>query len=116
MTNAMNKHEDAMTQCCAECGKEGGASLKVCKSCMLVIDDSSGIATLIVREIIGRRIKSNANNVLPSYVTRLSSMTHRPRKTILHLLPTNASKINMLYITSTRDHNVSTHLRFCDCK
>ena len=27
---------DATTHCCAECGKEGGASLKTCKSCMLV--------------------------------------------------------------------------------
>jgi len=25
-----------MTNCCADCGEEGGASLKACKSCMLV--------------------------------------------------------------------------------
>jgi hypothetical protein len=25
-----------ITACCAECGKEGGVSLKVCKSCKLV--------------------------------------------------------------------------------
>jgi hypothetical protein len=30
----MDNH-DATTHCCAECGKEGGASLKACKSCMV---------------------------------------------------------------------------------
>jgi hypothetical protein len=29
-------HEDATAHCCAQCGEEGGASLKVCKSCMSV--------------------------------------------------------------------------------
>ena len=34
----VNNRDDAMTHCCAECGNQGGgvASLKVCKSCMLV--------------------------------------------------------------------------------
>ena len=32
----MNDHEDATVQCCAECGEEGGVSLKTCKSCMSV--------------------------------------------------------------------------------
>ena len=27
---------DATVRCCAECGEEGGASLKTCKSCKLV--------------------------------------------------------------------------------
>ena len=27
---------NATTLCCAECGEEGGVSLKMCKSCMLV--------------------------------------------------------------------------------
>ena len=30
----MNNRDDA--QCCAECGKEGGVSLKTCKACMSV--------------------------------------------------------------------------------
>jgi hypothetical protein len=28
----MNEREDATAHCCADCGVEGGASLKVCKS------------------------------------------------------------------------------------
>jgi len=32
----MNDHEGAMANCCADCGVEGGASLKTCKSCMQV--------------------------------------------------------------------------------
>jgi hypothetical protein len=33
----MNDPHDAITaQCCAECGEEGGVSLKMCKSCMIV--------------------------------------------------------------------------------
>ena len=31
-----NRNDDATTHCCAECGNDGGASLKMCKSCMLV--------------------------------------------------------------------------------
>jgi len=31
-----NRNDDATTHCCAECGNDGGASLKTCKSCMLV--------------------------------------------------------------------------------
>ena len=30
----MNNHEDAIAHCCAECGKEEGVSLKMCKSCL----------------------------------------------------------------------------------
>ena len=30
----MNDHEDATARCCAECGEEGGVSLKMCKACM----------------------------------------------------------------------------------
>ena len=30
----MNDRADATAQCCAECGEEGGVSLKVCKACM----------------------------------------------------------------------------------
>ena len=30
----MNDRENATTQCCAECGEEGGVSLKTCKACM----------------------------------------------------------------------------------
>ena len=29
-----DRHEDATARCCAECGEEGGVSLKMCKSCM----------------------------------------------------------------------------------
>ena len=29
-----DRHEDATARCCAECGEEGGASLKMCKACM----------------------------------------------------------------------------------
>jgi len=32
----MDHQHLAMTHCCAECGKEGGVSLKACKACMLV--------------------------------------------------------------------------------
>ena len=32
----MNDHEDATARCCAECGTDGGASLKTCKPCMQV--------------------------------------------------------------------------------
>jgi hypothetical protein len=32
----MNNHDDASARCCDECGKEGGVSLKACKSCMQV--------------------------------------------------------------------------------
>jgi hypothetical protein len=32
----MNNHDDASAHCCAECGKEGGVSLKTCKACMSV--------------------------------------------------------------------------------
>ena len=32
----MNNHDDAIAHCCAECGEEGGVSLKSCKSCMQV--------------------------------------------------------------------------------
>ena len=31
---AMSNRNDATVHCCAECGEEGGATLKVCKSCM----------------------------------------------------------------------------------
>ena len=30
----MNNHDDAIAHCCAECGKEEGVSLKMCKSCL----------------------------------------------------------------------------------
>jgi len=30
----MNNHDNAIAHCCAECGKEGGVSLKMCKSCL----------------------------------------------------------------------------------
>ena len=32
----MNNRDDATTQCCADCGEEGGISLKACTSCKLV--------------------------------------------------------------------------------
>jgi hypothetical protein len=32
----MNNCDDASARCCAECGKEGGVSLKTCKACMSV--------------------------------------------------------------------------------
>ena len=32
----MNNHDNAIAHCCAECGQEGGVSLKVCKPCMQV--------------------------------------------------------------------------------
>jgi hypothetical protein len=32
----MNDLVHATTQCCAECGKDGGVSLKACKACMSV--------------------------------------------------------------------------------
>ena len=32
----MNDSADATAQCCAECGNDGGVSLKACKSCMIV--------------------------------------------------------------------------------
>ena len=36
MKKKMNDREDATTHCCADCGEEGGVSLKMCKACMLV--------------------------------------------------------------------------------
>ena len=32
----MNNQNDATANCCAECGVDGGVSLKICKSCMHV--------------------------------------------------------------------------------
>jgi len=36
VVDIMNNPNDATVHCCAECGNEGGISLKACKSCMLV--------------------------------------------------------------------------------
>ena len=72
----MNNHDDASARCCAECGKEGGVSLKTCKACMLVKYCNAKC------QKIGRDTRKYVSNVLPSYMTRLCSRTHRPRRIV----------------------------------
>ena len=78
-----HRHLCVMTNnCCAECGEEGGgeeggASLKICKSCMLV-----KFATPNANTSIGQRIKLHVNYVLPSCVMRPCSRTHRRRRIV----------------------------------
>jgi hypothetical protein len=58
---------------------------------------------LVARGSIGQSTRKNASDVPPSYAMRRCSRTHRARRTV-PLLPTNANKINMLCIASTRNN------------
>ena len=75
----MDQHNgDAMTHCCAECGKEGGVSLKVCKACML----ARYCSPTCQRNHWPKHKKECKQYVLPSYTMRLSSRILQPRRTV----------------------------------
>jgi hypothetical protein len=99
--------------CCAECGMKGGVSLKACKSCMLVKycnptcqrnhwPTHKKICKQRAAEI---RDEALFNNDPPP-----------PKEDCPNMLPTNASRIDMLCVASTRDDYVRTNLRFCEGK
>jgi hypothetical protein len=64
-------------QCCAECGADGGASLKVCKSCLSV--KYCGAAC---QKKHWSTHKKQCKKRAPNYATRLFSKTLPPRRTV----------------------------------
>jgi len=68
---------EVTVRCCAECGEEGGASLKTCKSCKLV-----KYCNADCQKNHWPKQKKNANDVLPSYMMRRCSRTLRLRRTV----------------------------------
>jgi hypothetical protein len=89
---------------CAECGEdEGVVNLKSCKSCMQVM-----YCNAICQKNHWSKHKKLCNYEPPSYATmRFQGPTGQGG--LSNLLPTNASKIDMLCLASTCDFNFCTN-------
>jgi hypothetical protein len=96
--------------CCAECGMKGGVSLKACKSCMLV----KYCNPTCQRNHWATHKKICKQRAAEIRDEALSSKDPPPKEDCPNMLPTNANRIDMLCVASTRDDYV--RLRFCDGK
>jgi len=100
----------ATNSCCAECGEEGGASLKVCKACM----HARYCSAACQRNHWPKHKKECKQRAAELRDEAL--FKDPPAKEECPLLPTHATSIDMLCFASTRDYIVRTCLRICESK
>ena len=106
----MNNRDNETAHCCAECGVQGGVSLKACKSCMQ--------AKYCNAECQKKHWATHktACKLRAAELRDEALFKDPPAKEDCSLLFTNARKIDMLYVASARDHIGRTNQRLCSSK